>query len=411
MSSPKQPVPDAGATTFDPARAQRYARHLALPGFGVEAQQRLTNARVLVVGAGGLGAPVLAYLAAAGVGTLGVVDDDVVELSNLQRQVIHREAGVGRAKVDSASAFIGGLNHEVEVVTHPVRLEIDQVMEILPRYDLVVDGTDNFAARYLLNDACVLLGLPLVWASIAQFAGQLGVVEPGAGPCYRCLFPQPPGLGEVLNCSEGGVLGVLPGVMGALQATEVIKRITGVGQVLDDAVVLYDALTTSMTRLPLARDPECQACGDSPRITSLTDLGFDVPTADDDAPTDVREVRAGELADICPTGVLDVREEHERLAAPAASTHQLPWSTWSEDGRRERDLLTSLGSPGSFGSPGSDGPLVVLCASGRRSAAAASRLAAASLGADVRSLAGGVNGLDDAGRQRLAESVERVGRR
>lgn len=405
MSSPNQPVPEVGAKTLDLARAQRYARHLALPGFGPEAQRRLDGARVLVVGAGGLGAPVLAYLAAAGVGTLGVVDDDVVELSNLQRQVIHREDGVGRAKVESAAAFVSGLNHEVEMETYPVRLEVGQVMEILPRYDVVVDATDNFAARYLLNDACVLLGLPLVWASIAQYAGQLGVVEPGAGPCYRCLFPQPPGLGEVLNCSEGGVLGVLPGVMGSLQATEVIKRITGVGQVLDDAVVLYDALTTSMTRLPLERDPECQACGEAPRIRSLGDVGRDVPTVDGDAPADVVEVQARELADLGPRGVLDVREEHERLAAPAASTHQWPWSSWSEDGRRERDLLAPLGSSGA------DGPLVVVCASGRRSAAAAMKLAAAGLDVEVRSLAGGVNGLDDDGRQQLAESVDRAGRR
>ncbi len=252
----------------------RYARHLSIPDVGTIGQRRLRGARVLVIGAGGLGSPALLYLAAAGVGTLGVVDFDVVETSNLQRQVIHGVDDVGRPKVESARDAVAAVNPYVEVVLHPVRLEASNALEILEPYDLVVDGSDNFATRYLVNDACVLLGKPYVWGSIYRFDGQASVFwagEPANGPCYRCLYPEPPPPGMVPSCAEGGVLGVLCAAIGSVQVTEAIKLLTGIGTPLVGRLLVYDALDMTYRELQVAKDPACAVCGENPTVTALID--------------------------------------------------------------------------------------------------------------------------------------------
>lgn len=252
----------AAATGLSDAQRARYARHLSLPEVGVAGQRALLDARVLLVGAGGLGAPAALYLAAAGVGTLGLVDDDRVDLSNLQRQVLHTTARVGALKVDSAAATLRALNPEVRVETHPVRLAAANVDALLAGYDLVVDGTDNFAARYLLNDAAVRAGKTVVHGSIYRFEGQVSTFAPGEGPCYRCVYPEAPPAALAPPCGEAGVLGVLPGVIGAMQATEVLKRLMRVGECLVGRVLTWDALTMQSRTLRVGRDPACRACGD-----------------------------------------------------------------------------------------------------------------------------------------------------
>lgn len=364
---------------------ERYARHLALPGFGEAGQTALVASRVLVVGAGGLGAAVIPYLAAAGVGRLGIVDDDVVELSNLQRQVIHTQDGVGTPKTESAAAAVTRLNSHVDVVTHRERVTSATVLALVADYDVVVDGSDNFTTRYVLNDACVALGVPLVWASISEFAGQLGVVIPGEGPCYRCLFPRPLGDDELPTCAIGGVLGVLPGVMGTLEATEVIKLLAGIGDVHPDAVVLYDALRTSFTSLPLRRDPECVACTGGELFVGLED---GAPGA-----VSVREVDAAQLR-AAPRSVVDVREPHERAAAPS-------WALLARAGI-EADELDVVAMPMSSWGPeeartvaqaSRERGVVMVCAGGVRSRRAARSVLGSDPSADVVSLRGGVDGL------------------
>jgi molybdopterin/thiamine biosynthesis adenylyltransferase len=239
---------------------ERYGRHLLLPEVGPEGQAKLLDAKVLLLGAGGLGAPTALYLAAAGVGTLGIVDDDEVDLSNLQRQVIHTTDRIGRPKVDSAEETIAALNPDVEVVKYPVRLDASNIMEIIDGYDVIVDGVDNFPTRYLLNDATVRLGIPVVSASILGFDGQLSVFKPHDGPCYRCLYPVPPPAELAPSCGANGVLGVLPGTMGLLQATEVVKLVTGAGEPLVGRLLLYEALGATFTELKVRRDPECPIC-------------------------------------------------------------------------------------------------------------------------------------------------------
>src|SRR5438105_10204095 len=234
-------------------------------------QKRLKNAKVLVVGAGGLGSPALLYLAAAGVGTLGIVDFDVVDESNLQRQIIHGQSDVGRPKAESARDSIREINPLVNVVVHDVRLDNDNVMEIFSQYDLIVDGTDNFATRYMVNDACVLLGKPYVWGSIYRFDGQLSVFWAEHGPCYRCLFPEPPPPGMVPSCAEGGVLGMLCGTIGSLQTTEAVKLITGTGDPMIGRMLIYDALELKFRELKVRKDPECPVCGKNPTVTELID--------------------------------------------------------------------------------------------------------------------------------------------
>ncbi|CAA9354578.1 MAG: Molybdopterin-synthase adenylyltransferase, partial [uncultured Gemmatimonadaceae bacterium] len=249
------------ADTLSAPELQRYSRHLTLPNVGLEGQERLKGARVLLVGAGGLGSPAALYLAAAGVGQLGVVDADTVDTSNLQRQVLHGSEDVGRRKVDSAHRRIASLNPFVHVERYAERLTAANAMQIMRGYDVVVDGTDNFQTRYLTNDACVLLGIPNVYGSVLRFEGQASVFATPDGPCYRCLFREPPPPGAVPGCEEGGVLGVLPGLVGTIQATEAIKLVLGVGETLAGRLLLVDALRMSFRTIALRRDPACPACG------------------------------------------------------------------------------------------------------------------------------------------------------
>jgi molybdopterin/thiamine biosynthesis adenylyltransferase/rhodanese-related sulfurtransferase len=252
---------------------ERYGRHLLLPEVGPEGQAKLLDAKVLLLGAGGLGAPTALYLAAAGVGTLGIVDDDEVDLSNLQRQVIHTTGRIGRPKVDSAEETIAALNPDVEVVKYPVRLDASNIMEIIDGYDVIVDGVDNFPTRYLLNDATVRLGIPVVSASILGFDGQLSVFKPHDGPCYRCLYPVPPPAELAPSCGANGVLGVLPGTMGLLQATEVIKLVAGIGEPLIGRLLLYEALGATFTELKVRRDPDCPICSREPSEIADEEMG------------------------------------------------------------------------------------------------------------------------------------------
>jgi sulfur-carrier protein adenylyltransferase/sulfurtransferase len=259
--------------TMSAEQRERYSRHLLLDEVGIEGQQKLLDAKVLLLGAGGLGSPTALYLAAAGVGTLGIVDNDTVDVSNLQRQVIHTTDRVGVLKVDSAEETIKALNPDVNVVKYPVRLDAKNIMEILPGYDIVVDGLDNFPTRYLLNDASVRLRIPVVSAAILGFEGQLSVFKPYDGPCYRCLFPTPPPADMAPSCGANGVLGVLPGTMGLLQATEVIKLILDVGDPLIGRLLLYDALATEMNEVKIRRDPDCPICSRAPEEISDDELG------------------------------------------------------------------------------------------------------------------------------------------
>jgi len=259
--------------TFTPEQRQRYSRHFLLPEVGVEGQQKLLDAKVLLLGAGGLGSPTALYLAAAGVGTLGIVDDDVVDVSNLQRQVIHATSRVGVAKVDSAEQAINDLNPDVVVRKYETRLDASNIVEIIKDYDIVVDGVDNFPTRYLLNDASVRLKIPVVSAAILGFEGQLSVFAPYQGPCYRCLFRQPPPAELAPSCGANGVLGVLPGTMGLLQATEVVKLIIGEGDPLIGRLLIYDALGATTTELKVRRDPECPICSREPDAITDDELG------------------------------------------------------------------------------------------------------------------------------------------
>ncbi len=297
---------------------QRYSRHLIMPEVGVEGQRKLKAARVLCVGAGGLGAPASMYLAAAGVGTLGIVDFDVVDASNLHRQIIYGTPDVGKRKLEAARERIREMNAGVHVVTHELALTSKNALDVLKDYDVVLDGTDNFQTRYLVNDACVLLGKPNAYGSIFRFDGQASVFAVKGGPCYRCLYPEPPPPGLVPSCAEGGVLGVLPGVIGIIQATEAIKLVLGVGQPLVGRLLLYDALQMRFRELKLRRDPECPICGDHPSIHALID--YDqfcgvVPASAQSVSSGIPEVTAEALKAQLDRGedvyVLDVREPNE----------------------------------------------------------------------------------------------------
>ncbi|MBI2939580.1 MAG: molybdopterin-synthase adenylyltransferase MoeB [Chloroflexi bacterium] len=257
--------------SFTPEQVRRYHRHIIMPDVGAIGQRKLLNGRVLLIGAGGLGSPAALYLAAAGVGTLGIVDFDVVDESNLQRQILHRLGSVGRPKVDSAAETIAALNPDVRVVKHQEMLTSENALRVLADYDVVVDGTDNFPTRYLVNDAAVMLNKTVVHGSIFMFDGQVTVFKPGAGPCYRCLFPAPPPPGAVPSCAEAGVLGVLPGIIGSLQAVETIKLIIGKGEPLIGRLVLFDALAMEFSEVKIRRDQSCPMCGDNPTITELID--------------------------------------------------------------------------------------------------------------------------------------------
>src|SRR5881275_1594957 len=250
---------------------RRYSRHLILPEVGLSGQKKICSSSVLCIGAGGLGSPIAMYLAAAGVGKLGILDFDVVDFSNLQRQIIHGTEDVGRPKIDSAKETIARINPNVEVVTYNTRISSENALDLLRPYDIVVDGTDNFPTRYLTNDACVLLGKPNIYGSIFRFDGQASVFSTLDGPCYRCLYPEPPPPGEVPSCAEGGVLGILPGLVGCIQATEAVKLILGQGSPLVGRLLLYDALQMTFQEFKIRRNKKCPLCGDSPTITKLVD--------------------------------------------------------------------------------------------------------------------------------------------
>src|SRR5205823_12705052 len=256
---------------LSPDQIQRYSRHFLLNQVGDKGQRRLLRSKILLIGAGGLGSPTALYLAAAGVGTLGLMDGDVVDITNLQRQVLHTTADVGRPKVESGARTLKALNPDVNVIALPTRLNVDNAMDVIADYDVVIDGSDNFSTRYLVNDACFLAGKPHVHGSIFQFEGMASVFAPNQGPCYRCLYPTPPPAGLVPSCAEAGVLGVLPGIVGVIQATEAVKLILDAGQPLVGRLLLYDALSMKFRELKLRRDPECPVCGDHPTIKTLID--------------------------------------------------------------------------------------------------------------------------------------------
>jgi sulfur-carrier protein adenylyltransferase/sulfurtransferase len=308
---------DHGAGELSRAEVHRYARHIALPDVGWEGQQKLRAARVAIVGAGGLGSPVALYLAAAGVGSLGIIDFDVVDTSNLQRQVLYGTSDVGTPKVAAAAARLRDVNPHITVVPHQQRLTSANALEVLAAYDVVIDGTDNFPTRYLVNDACVLLGRPYVYGSILRFEGQVSVFDARRGPCYRCLFREPPPPGLVPSCAEGGVLGVLPGIIGSLQALEAIKLIIGTGDSLIGRLVLFDALSMRWRELKLRRNAACPVCGDEPTITELID--YDAFCAGEahamDTPQTVAELTPTELKQRLDRGdelvLIDVREPFE----------------------------------------------------------------------------------------------------
>jgi molybdopterin/thiamine biosynthesis adenylyltransferase/rhodanese-related sulfurtransferase len=307
-----------GAIELSNEEIARYSRHLIMPEVALDGQKQLKAAKVLTVGTGGLGSPLALYLAAAGVGTIGIVDFDVVDESNLQRQIIHGTSDVGRPKVESAYDRLEDINPNVEVRVHEEALTSENALEIFEDYDVIVDGTDNFPTRYLVNDACVLLGKPNVYGSIFRFEGQASVFYAEEGPCYRCLYPEPPPPGLVPSCAEGGVLGILPGAIGTIQATETVKLILGIGEPLIGRLLLYDALGMSFREMKLRKDPNCPVCGESPTVTGLIDYqefcGIPQAQAAEER-NGVPEITVGELKSKLDNGddinVLDVREPHE----------------------------------------------------------------------------------------------------
>ncbi len=321
-------VDPADELTIDEVR--RYSRHLIIPDVGMAGQKRLKNAKVLCVGAGGLGSPSLMYLAAAGVGTLGIVEFDVVDESNLQRQIIHGLGDIGRPKAESARDTVLEINPHVQVNLHTERLDSSNVMELFSQYDLIADGTDNFATRYLVNDACVLLGKPYVWGSIYRFDGQASVFWAEHGPCYRCLYPEPPPPGMVPSCAEGGVLGVLCASIGSIQVNEAIKVITGVGQTLLGRLMIYDALEMTYRQVKVRKDPNCAVCSENPTVTELIDYEAFCGTISDEAAEAARDstitvLQLKDMLDARDAGeddfvLIDVREpnEFEIVSIPGA---------------------------------------------------------------------------------------------
>jgi molybdopterin/thiamine biosynthesis adenylyltransferase/rhodanese-related sulfurtransferase/molybdopterin converting factor small subunit len=348
---------------------QRYSRHLIMPEVGVEGQRRLKAARVLCVGAGGLGSPAALYLTAAGVGTLGLVDFDAVDASNLQRQILHSTHDVGRSKLQSARERLTALNPDVQIQTHETALSSANALDILRDYDVIVDGADNFPTRYLVNDACVLLHKPNAYGSIFRFEGQASVFATADGPCYRCLYPEPPPPGLVPSCAEGGVLGVLPGVIGTIQATEAIKLILGTGRTLVGRLLLYDALTMRFRELKLQKDPDCPVCGDHPTVRALIDYdqfcgirpaASAPPALPPELETTVDQLKA-RIDARRPTYILDVREPQEFQIC------RIPGSTLIPLGQLPARLAELPG-------PSDEREVVVHCKSGARSAKAVSLL-------------------------------------
>jgi len=360
----------------------RYSRHLIIPDLGIEGQERLKAARVLLVGTGGLGSPLALYLAAAGVGTIGLVDDDVVDASNLQRQIIHGTSDIGTHKIDSARASITEVNPHVEVVEHRTFLTSENALEIIEGYDLVIDGTDNFPTRYLVNDACVLLGVPNVYGSIFRFEGQLSVFSAAEGPCYRCMFPEPPPPGMVPNCAEGGVLGIMAGHIGTAQGIEGIKLITGMGTPMIGRLGLYDALAQEWIYVSVRKDPDCPVCSENPTVTELIDYEefCGVPSHDGVVEADLSlaelEILPTEYVDIADKPdvvLLDVREPHEY------EINQIPGAT----------LIPKDTLAGRLSELDPTKEYVVHCRSGVRSLESTELLRGA--GFKARSMRGGIN--------------------
>ncbi len=359
----------------------RYSRHLIIPEVGIEGQQKLKAAKVLLIGAGGLGAPLGLYLAAAGVGKLGLVDFDVVDFTNLQRQVIHATQDVGRKKLDSAAEKMKAINPHVEIVKHEVALTSENALDILKDYDIVVDGTDNFPTRYLVNDACVLLGKPNVYGSIFRFEGQATVFAYEGGPCYRCLYPEPPPPGLVPSCAEGGVLGILPGTIGLIQATETVKLILGIGQPLVGRLILYDALAMRFRELKLRKNPECPVCGDHPTVTKLIDYhqfcGVPQQPIQESAKVNEGEIDVKEVKAKLDRGddfvLIDVREPHEHQICHIPAARLIPLGQVAQR----------------LGELNPEADIVVHCKSGMRSAKACGILRQAGF-QRVRNMKGGI---------------------
>src|SRR5579875_301513 len=357
----------------------RYSRHLIMPEVGMEGQRKLKQARVLCIGAGGLGAPLLMYLAAAGVGTLGLVDFDVVDFTNLQRQVIHGTGDVGRSKLESAREAVREINPNVEVVSYETRLNAENALEIFRDYDIVADGTDNFPTRYLVNDACVLLGKPNVYGSIFRFEGQASVFYAAAGPCYRCLYPEPPPPGLVPSCAEGGVLGVLPGIIGCLQALETVKLIVDKGEPLIGRLLLFDALGMKFRELKLRKNPGCPVCGENPSIRELIDYEqfCGIRGEEQEAEMSVPEITPLELKRMMDENrmpvLLDVREPHEYEICRIEGAKLIPLG---EVAARMHELDTA-------------DEIVVHCRSGVRSAKAVDFLMRAGF-RKIKNLQGGI---------------------
>ncbi|KFX04069.1 molybdenum cofactor biosynthesis protein MoeB [Pectobacterium betavasculorum] len=321
-------IPDDRLTALSHAEIARYSRHLLLAEVGLEGQQRLKSARVLLIGTGGLGAPVALYLAAAGVGTIGIVDFDFVEVSNLQRQIIHSTKDIDRPKVASAKDKIRAINPDIEVVTYNTQLNSKNALDIIRDYDIVVDGTDNYPTRYLINDACVLLGKPNVYGSIFQFEGQASVFYAKAGPCYRCLYPTPPPPGLVPSCAEGGVVGVLPGIIGTIQAAEAIKLIVGGSESLVGRLLLFDVWEMKQRELKLEKDAHCPVCGEHPTIHALIDYEEFCGLKPNEEEVPIESVTAHELKAWLdakkPLQLIDIREPHERAIVKFPDAKVIP---------------------------------------------------------------------------------------
>ena len=370
---------------------ERYHRNALVPQVGVVGQQRIRAARVLLIGAGGLGAPAALYLAAAGVGTIGLIDDDDVDVSNLQRQVIHTSAAVGRPKVDSAAETIRALNPDVEVIPHRTRLTAENALGLLDGWDVVIDGTDNFPTRYLVNDASVMLGLPLVHGAVLGFNGQVGVFDAQRGPCYRCLHPTPPPAGSVPSCAEAGVLGVLPGIIGTMQAAEALKLVIGGAEPLLGRLAMLDAWGARLREIPVAKNPACPVCGDDPSITELSAPAESCtpatrPESSGTAESEPSEnngngegaVSAAELRGLLksaePPALLDVREDVEVALEPMVGARHIPL----------REVVARMDELDE------DRPTVVVCAAGVRSARTIEALRAAGYPGRLLNLEGGM---------------------
>ncbi len=366
----------------------RYSRHLLLPEVGVEGQEKICNGKVLLIGTGGLGAPLGLYLAAAGVGKLGLIDFDVVDQSNLQRQVIHGEATLGKLKVDSAKARLNDLNSSIEIETHNTRLSSENALEIFKDYDIIVDGTDNFPTRYLANDAAVLLGKPYIYGCILRFEGQASVFDSRQGPCYRCLYPEPPPPGLVPSCAEGGVLGVLPGIVGLLQANEVLKLLLEQGDPLIGRLLIFDALAMKFKELKLRKDKNCPICGDNPTIKELVDyeqfcgIVPQEPSAEDEA-LEVDVVAVKDMLDAKKKfKLVDVREPGEVQICRIAGSTLIPLG--------EIEAL----DPARLNGLKKDDDIVVHCKAGVRSLKAAKALMKMGY-QNVKSMRGGIGEWSD----------------